>query len=232
MRPHYILLMSLSLAWTQDSRTTRPAEPGGVPLLVFPEKKTELSVWMKSSSVESKRDDPARCEVGGGALRMVSEKDSLMLATERGFPVRVTDWPRLRIRLRVTALPKGTDLARKSGDDAAFRVYVAFDRGGGLFSPPHTIAYTWTEATAAETVIQSAHFDNVRYLTVGSGKTEWVTLERDLAADYRKVFPTDKKGVPQLKGVVLKCDSNDTKSSAEAWLSCLELLPAAAGGGK
>ena len=84
-------------------------------------------------------------------------------------------------------------------------------------------------------MIQSAHFQNVRYLAIGSGKTpgtEWVTVERDLAADYRAAFPTDKKGVPPLKGLVVKCDSNDTRTSAEAWVSCLEVLPPAARPGR
>ena len=123
------------------------------------------------------------------------------------------------------SVPRGTDLTRKSGDDAALRVYIAFDKGGGLFTPPNTIAYTWTEKEAAGTMIQSAHFSNLLYISIGKGPTppdKWVVIERDLAADYRLAFPADAE-LPRLKALMAKCDSNDTKTSAESWLSSVEV---------
>lgn len=208
----------------------------------FPRQKMGIEKWMKENGWESMRDDPSRFEVGNGCLHMVSEKDSVMIGTNKGFPLDPHRWPRIRMRLRIGRIPLGTNLSKKSGDDAAFRLYIAFDRGGGLFNPPHTLAYTWTENLAPETLVESPHFKEVRYLSVGRGVTtpdiqreedrigeqaegkpgedpSWRTVERDLLKDYRLAFPEDKEEVPQITGIVLKCDSNNTKTSAEAWLT-------------
>lgn len=228
--PRVFVLLALLL---QDSRGSRPAPaqaPASRPLLVFPKDATPLPGWLKQHGLQSKRDAPDRFTVGDGSLHLVSDQDSVLLATEQGFPVELAQWPRLRLRVRIDQLPQNADLRQTKGDDAAFRVYVAFDRGGGLLSPSNTIAYTWTGDVPVDTVIQSAHYKTLQYLSVGMGVTagkagpEWVTIERDLAADYRRAFPTDRKPVPALRGVAIKCDSNDTKSKAEAWLSALELL--------
>jgi hypothetical protein len=128
---------------------------------------------------------------------------------------------------------------------------VGFDRGKGLFSPPHTIAYTWTENVKPGTLIHSPHFKKLKYISIGMGTTKskkapskekeaeskkageekagesgWVTVEVNLLEDYRRAFPKDKKKVPPIAGIVLKCDSNNTGTSAEAWLSTLELIRA------
>ena len=195
--------------------------PAVIPLIVFPSAPLDILDWMSAEGWQSKRDDPRGWEVGGGALHFLSNADSVLLATERGFPRDISLTPILRLRLKVRAVPRGTDLARKSGDDAALRVFIAFERGGGLFSPPRTIGYNWTEKDDAGTLIASAYFSNVQYISLGKGITpgdEWVVVERDLAADYRRAFPADAE-VPPLRGLALKCDANDTKTSAEAWLS-------------
>ncbi|MCA8958178.1 MAG: DUF3047 domain-containing protein [Planctomycetes bacterium] len=45
-----------------------------------------------------------------------------------------------------------------------------------------------------------------------------------MAADYRQAFPRDKRGVPRLTGVLLKCDTNNTETRAEAWVRSVELV--------
>ncbi len=197
-----------------------------VPLAAFPQVHTRLADWMSAEGWQSKREDPGHWEVGDGALHMVSNGDSVLIGTEKGFPRDVRATPRLRMTFRVKTVPRGTDLSRNSGDDAAFRVYVAFDKGGGIFSPPNSIAYTWTESQDAGTVIKSGHFSNLYYVSLGKGPTsgtDWVVAERDLAADYRRAFPKDP-ALPALKGLLIKCDSNDTKTSGEAWLKAVELV--------
>lgn len=126
---------------------------------------------------------------------------------------------------------------------------MAFDRGKGVFGPPHTLVYVWTENVKAETLMLSPYFrTKLRYLSIGQGVTDarggetqgaktgdnpghtrqdesgWVTVERDLLQDYRRAFPDDTQPVPMVGGVMLKCDSNNTDTSAESWLETLELL--------
>jgi hypothetical protein len=201
-------------------------------LLVLPRKPTNIRDWMKAHGWETQRGDPEHFRVDAKRLFMVSRKDSVAIGLRRGFPFDPAKWPRIRVTFRVLRLPERTDLTRKSGDDAAFRLFVAFDRDKGWFHPPHTIAYAWTGNVVPGRVIQSAHFDNVRYLSIGRGAPEreedgqpkWITIERDLAADYRKVFATAKEPVPAIKGILLKCDSNNTATAAAAEVARVELM--------
>jgi len=180
---------------------------------------------MAAEGWESKREDPGSWRLEGGALHMAGRGDSVLIGTERGFPREAAPGAKLRLTLKVAATPRGTDLTKKSGDDAALRVYVAFDKGGGLFSPQNTLAYTWAEREPAGTVVRSAHFSNLHYVSVGAGPTPgWVTVDRDLAADYKRAFPKEMS-LPRLKGLLIKSDSNDTKTSADAWLKAVELVP-------
>lgn len=200
-------------------------EDAPVPLATFPSQALEFSAWMRAQGWQSKRDEPRGCEVGGGILHLLSGGNSVLIGTERGFPRDVRRTPILRLRLKVGSVPRGTDLTRKSGDDAALRVYIVFDKGGGLFTPPNTIAYTWTEKEDAGTMIQSEHFSNLLYISLGKGATpadEWVVVERDLAADHRRAFPADAQ-LPRLKALMVKCDSNNTQTSAESWLSAVSV---------
>ena len=201
----------------------------------FPRQPTEIREWMKQHDWKSKRNSPRDFELADGQLHLVSRDDSVLIGTRKGLALDPQEWPLLRFRLRVDENPRGMDLTRKSGDDAAFRIYVAFDRGGGLFSPPNTIAYTWTEDLKPDSLVRSAHFKRLRYMSIGKGVTHegspaaagtdaWVTIERDLVEDYRRAFPEERGPVPDFVGFMLKCDSNNTGTSASAWLSDLELV--------
>lgn len=212
-------------AWLLTAALVAPAYATAAPLLSFPAAKTDFAAWMKEGGWQSKRDRPSGWEIEGGALRLVSDGNSALIGTEKGFPLGAGPAPRLRVTLKVKTVPRGSDLSRKSGDDAAFRVYLAFDRGGGLLKPPNTIAYAWTEKDDAGTMIRSAHYPNLYYVSLGKGPTpedRWTVAERDLAADYRRAFPSES-GLPRLKALMLKCDSNDTKTAAESALSSIEL---------
>lgn len=217
MEPSLFLAAGLALA---------PAvgPTAAVPVAVFPDAPQELTAWMSANGWQSKREEPKEWRLEPGALHMLSHGDSVLLGTDRGFPRPAT---KLKMTFRVKSTPRGTDLTKKSGDDAALRIYSTYDKGGGVFSPPNTIAYTWTEREPEGTLIKSGHFANLYYLSLGAGPTpgaDWVAAERDLAVDYRRAFPKDA-AVPALKGLLIKCDSNDTKTSAEAWLKSVELLP-------
>ncbi len=203
-------------------------EPESKVVVSFPQEKTNIFAWMRDRQWRSKRNDPGRFKIEKGRLHMLSDGDSVLIATERGFPVDPRLWPKLRMIFRIGKIPAGADLSKKNGDDSAFRVYVAFERGGGIFSPPHTIAYTWTENLEPGRVVQSAHFKNLRYLSIGSGvpaSQDWITAEHNLLEDYRRLFPKHADEVPLIRGIALKCDTNNTGGSAESWLSRIELRP-------
>jgi hypothetical protein len=195
----------------------------------FPDDEVPIDTWMKRYGWKVQRGDAARFRVGEARLAMVSDDDTVAIGTQQGFPVRPQEWPIVRFDVQVTALPEGAGLSQTGTDDAAFRLFVAFDRDRGIVSPPHTIAYTWSNDLAPGSVVQSEHFENVRYLVIGRGLTrpgEWVAVERELAADYRKVFPEAEGGVPALSGVLLKCDSNNTGTKAASAVRSIEFAGA------
>jgi hypothetical protein len=203
-----------------------PGYARSAPLLSFRSEKSDFKTWMKTGAWQSKRDQPAGWAIADGALHLLSVGNSVLIGTQRGFPIQLASAARLRVTLKVKSVPRGTDLSRRSGDDAAFRLYLAFEHGGGMIKPPNTIAYAWTEKDEAGTLIRSGHFSNLWYISLGKGPTrqdEWTTVDRDLAADYRRAFPNET-GLPPLKGILLKCDSNDTKTRAESSLAEIDLI--------
>ena len=216
------------------------AQPEIKTLATFPEQPVAINTWMKQNGWKSKRHDPKRFEVGKGSLHLVSNKDSVMIGTQRGFPVDPRKYSKIRFTIKIGKNPAGTNPAIKGGDDSAFRLYLAFDRGGGMFSPPDSIAYSWTEKRQAAATSVSPHYKNVRNLYIGhgltlpakkgDGKPVFVTIERDLLADYKTCFPEDSRAVPMLAGVMVKCDTNNTDTAAESWLSKLELEASKSGG--
>ncbi len=102
----------------------------------------------------------------------------------------------------------------------------------GWFHPPHTIAYTWTENVPAGRIVASPHFKQLRYISIGKGlppvkeRSKWITIERDLLADYRRAFPGQTGKVPALKGILLKCDANNTRTRASSRVKAVALIAA------
>lgn len=233
------LLSSLSL-FPILAASTLTAEPELKSLATFPQQPVAVHTWMKQNGWQSKRHNPKRFEVGKGCLRLVSNKDSVMIGTQRGFPLDPRRYSKLRFTIKIDKNPVGANPALKGGDDSAFRLYLAFDRGGGVFSPPHSIAYSWTEKKQPADTSASPHYKTVRNLYIGhgltlpakkgAGKPVFVTIERDLLADYKACFPKDSRAVPMLTGVMVKCDTNNTGTTAESWLSKLELQATGSGG--
>jgi len=232
--------LPLSFALLLPAVSPLAAQPDIKSLATFPEQAVKIEAWMKQNGWESKRHSPKQFEVGGGKLRLVSNKDSVQIGTNRGFPLDPRKYSKLRFTIRVDKNPAGTNPSTKAGDDSAFRLYLAFDRGGGIFSPPNSIAYSWTEKKQAVETSVSPHYKSVRNLYIGHGltlpakkggdKPVFVTIERDLLADYKKCFPEDSRAVPALAGVMVKCDTNNTGTAAESWLSKLELEAPKTGG--
>ena len=209
----FLLASATPLSGGEDTKT----------LVTFQEEPVPIMTWLKQNDWKSKRHNPARFEVGEGVLKMVSRDDSVMIGTEKGFPLDAANWPRIRLQFQVTKTPVGTDLTRKSGDDAALRVFLGFGQPKGFFRPPISLAYAWTEDVPEGTIITSPHFSYVKVISIGEGTTDqWVTIERDLVKDFRAAFPGEE--LLPLTGILLKCDSNNTGTSAEARIRSVELL--------
>ncbi|MGQ0578225.1 MAG: DUF3047 domain-containing protein [Betaproteobacteria bacterium] len=149
--------------------------------------------------------------------------------------------PVIEWRWKILNLVTNSDIATKAGDDYPARVYVLFDydirklpfsararirlaRLYGADIPLAALCYVWDGKAAAGTSVWSAYTDRVRVIVVESGSAnlgQWVTIRRDVAADFRAAFGEDP---PAISGVVLATDTDNTGESATAFFGDIRFM--------
>jgi hypothetical protein len=131
-------------------------------------------------------------------------------------------------------LEKG-DVTKKSGDDYAARIYVAFEGEPARLSlweravytalklwygeapPLAALNYVWDARAPVGTIVPNPYTERVRMIVVESGEANagrWIDERRDVAADYRAAFGEDP---PRITAVAIMTDTDDTGESATAW---------------
>ena len=144
------------------------------------------------------------------------------LPNGEGYDWDLATHPRLRWDWRVHQLPKGAREDRKSRNDAGAAVYVIFSRDwkGRTKGIKYTYSSTLPPGTLAE-------YGPLKVLVVASGlgqRGAWQSVERDVAADYRRAFGKAPPDRPVT--IAVWSDSDSTKESAEVDFDNLLLLPA------
>ena len=90
--------------------------------------------------------------------------------------------------------------------------------------PGNALNYIWANRLPVGEIIANPFTDTTMMVAVNSGVTntgEWVTVERDIVADYRKAFDREP---PKLVGVAIMSDSDNTGASATAWYGDVSLV--------
>lgn len=193
--------------------------------VTFDGRATPALKWMEANGWEEQRGDADRWRIADGALHTLQDDDSTTIGTRRGFPIDPDAAPRLKLRFKVTAWPKKGDLRRKDTEDAALRVFVIFDRGGGLISPPDTLGYAFASTNPVGRIVTSQRFDNVKFIPVAGPAGYdggWIEVERDLVADYKAAFG---KAPPRIRAIGIKSDTNNTGAKAAAVVDSIRILP-------
>jgi hypothetical protein len=188
--------------------------------------------WVHQPLSKLKRDTVYTVvkEEGRWVLRAVAERSaSLYVAAFKP----ATDAPAsIEWRWKTDALVPHADNRDKDREDAPLRVLVAFDGDkttlpieeqqrfkrartlSGRDAPYATLMYIWSDQVPLNTVIRSAHTSQVRMLVVASGPKglgQWQSAQRNLAADYRRVFG----GSPgRVLGVAVMTDTDNTGGKA------------------
>lgn len=150
----------------------------------------------------------------------------------------------LRWRWKVSNIYTAGDARKRSGDDYPARIYVAFafepDKAGfferakrkaaeliyGDTLPGNALNYIWANRLPLGSVVANPFTAKTQMIAVtsGAGKTgQWVTVERDIVADYRKAFG---EAPPHIIGIGIMSDSDNTGESATAWYGDIQLSPA------
>ncbi|MBE0486192.1 DUF3047 domain-containing protein [Marinobacter sp.] len=148
----------------------------------------------------------------------------------------------LRWQWKVSNVFEKGDARKKAGDDYPARIYVAFEfqpEKAGFFErakrktvevmfgetlPGNALNYIWANQLPEQTFIANAFTDQTMMVAVNSGSEQvgqWVTVERDIVADYRKAFGEEP---PRIVGVAIMSDADNTGERAQAWYRDVELI--------
>jgi hypothetical protein len=156
------------------------------------------------------------------------------------------DLARVRFSWKVPGLIPLADMALRERDDAPVRVVLAFEGDRSRLSsrdaalselarlltgeemPYATLMYVWCNQREPGSVIVNSRTDRVRKIVVESGArqlNQWLDYERDIRADYERAFG-EKPGA--LVGIAIMTDTDNTRSSTQAWYGPVRFVPAAA----
>lgn len=163
-------------------------------------------------------------EGGNKRVRFYTSNESTQIVklNGEGYTWNLRTHPRLAWDWKATRLPEG---AREDDDDlndsgAAF--YVTFDTD--WLGRPRSIKYTYSSTLPEGTIAKHGPLRVIVVSSASKGLGNWVHVERDVVADYRRVFGGDPPDEPL--SITLWSDSDNTKKVSEAYFDNITLLPA------
>ncbi len=124
-------------------------------------------------------------------------------------------YPMLTWRWKVSNIIAKGDERSKAGDDYAARVYVIFPHW--FFPKTRSLNYIWANRLAKDELLPNAFTGNAVMIAVESGADkvgDWVTVRRDIVADYRRAFGEDP---PEVGAIAIMTDTDNTGEAATAW---------------
>jgi hypothetical protein len=169
-----------------------------------------------------------------GRIALEARVDGSMSLMARPISVDLAETPILCWRWYIDAPVAKADMTRKSGDDYAARIYIAFDMPDELLSgstkfklkiarsmfgrsiPDAALVYVWDNSHPVGTARRSAYTDRSQLIVADSGSARagtWVMKRADVAADFARAF-RNKPGRPIQLAVA--SDGDNTKSKGRA----------------
>lgn len=130
--------------------------------------------------------------------------------------IDLTRTPILAWSWRVEDALQAMDEQSKSGDDYAARIYVIVS-GGLFFWRTRSLNYVWSRYQAVSSAWPNPYTANIVMVAVTSGTDslgKWVTVKRDVRADFRRYFGED---INAIDGVALMTDTDNTSKRAIAY---------------
>ena len=170
-----------------------------------------------------------------GRAAVLARAESAASMLRQTLTVPSAELRQIQFSWQVPALIAHADMALRHTDDSPVRLVMVFDGDRNKFSmknamlselaqtmtgepmPYATLMYVWCNTRAPGTVIINPRTDRIRKLVVESGTgglNQWRDYQRDIAADFEQAF-----GEPPgaLLGVGIMTDTDNTRSSAQAW---------------
>ena len=183
-------------------------------------------------------------DAGTTVLRVTSQRAAGTLA--HPLHLDAARKPMLAWRWKVDRVIEHANLATRSGDDFAARVYVFFDVPSmelpvgariklavarliyGNEVPAAALCYVWDNTHPVGTSVWSPYTDRVRVVVLESGSAragQWVEEKRDVASDYRAAFGTRAR-LPPVSGIAAGNDTDQTGETVSAWFGDFRFGPA------
>lgn len=129
---------------------------------------------------------------------------------------------KLRWRWKIAGVnPNASERDIKKFDHAA-RVFIAFDT---FIGPPRTLNYFWGNVEKVGTVLAHPKSGRAQLFVVESGNARaggWISEERDVTADWKKVFADQP--MPKIIGLGLMTDSDSLGQKLTGDYADLELI--------
>ena len=120
----------------------------------------------------------------------------------------------LHWRWKIDHTPPGASDRVVHDYDHAARVIIAFDT---FIGPPRSIDYLWANSEPTGTAMPHPLIGHAQMLALESGNGragKWISEERNVTADWRRLFPGRK--MPQIVGIGVLTDTDSTHTSVLA----------------
>jgi len=169
-----------------------------------------------------------------GRMAIEARADNSMSLMARPITVDLGERPIACWRWYVDGPIQKADMTRKTGDDYAARVYIAFDMPDSAMSgsarfklkmaravfgkslPDAAVVYVWDNSHPVGTARKSSYTDRSQLIVAetGSGRAgSWVAERVDVAADFARAFG-NQPGKPVQLAVASDGDNTHSKSRA------------------
>ncbi|QTD56792.1 DUF3047 domain-containing protein [Parasphingorhabdus cellanae] len=179
---------------------------------------------------------------GVPAIQAYARK-SMALFT-RPVTVNLAKTPVLCWRWRVNDVVRTANIAKKSGDDQAARVYIGLDlpnskiplgtraqlalarTRGSEAIPDGAINYVWDNRFPVGTARNNVYTKQAKIIVAQSGAAQagtWVNERRDLAADIQKQFKT---GRAKVTSIAISSDTDNSGETVTAAFADIHLVSA------
>ena len=186
--------------------------------------------------------------LGQFSIETIDGSQALRVAAENAYGALTHPWRGaalgpLRWRWRLDQSLANTDIATKAGDDNPLKVCVLFDQPldqipflertalrlarAALSSdlPAATVCYLWDSRYPPGRTGQNPYSPRVRYIVLRGPEApllRWQNEQRDVAADFKKLFGDESPEVPPLLAIVVGADSDNTHGSSVGYVSGLK----------
>ncbi len=176
----------------------------------------------------------------GGTTVLRARADNAAASLRHKLDVDPVTGRLLRWRWKTEHVLDKADLTTKAGDDYAARLYVFFDRQPAQMSfaeriayklgrsrygdqlPAAALCYVWDNKQPVNTLRDNAYTGFVKMIVATSGnaqKGQWVSLQRDISADYKRAFGT---APPRITGIAVAVDTDNTGESTISYFGDIQ----------